>query len=65
MLQQVSEGRARGQGGGLPAPCQSFLLELSFLKSFLPLEKKLFFFLPSAVEGEESAAGGAASTRSG
>lgn len=59
MLQQV--------GGGVvfPPPCQSFLLEPSFLKSFLPLEKKLFFFLPSAVEGEESAAGGAASTRSG
>lgn len=28
--------------------CQSFLLEPSFLQSFLPLEKKLFFFLPCA-----------------
>lgn len=26
--------------------CQSFLLDPSFLNSFLPLEKKLLFFLP-------------------
>lgn len=32
-------------------PTHSFLLDPSFLNSFLPLEKKLFFFLPC---GEQS-----------